>query len=142
LKSCISEDRTLHSPCYENLKSSGANTCSAIQNIRSILWNSYIHILVHNSPSRVCILRQMNQFHSISFYFFKLHRDIKPPPLYLGLPKGSLYSGFLTKIFYEFLFLFMLAICSSNLILPYFVKLMKSLRHELSSLALMLGSWG
>jgi hypothetical protein len=56
-----------------------ANSCSATEEIPSIVRNPKINYRVHKSPPLVHILRQMNPVHTSQSYFSKIH---------LGLPGG------------------------------------------------------
>jgi hypothetical protein len=49
------------------------------EEIPSILRNPDVHYGVHNSPSLVAILSQINQIHTLPSYFFKTYLYIRFP---------------------------------------------------------------
>jgi hypothetical protein len=75
-----------------------ANSCSATQESPSILWTPHAHFRVHERPSLVPILSQMNPVHA-STYFFKIHFNLSSH-LCLRLPSGIFPSCLPTKTSY------------------------------------------
>jgi len=55
------------------------NTSSANQEILHIIWNPIVHYGVHNRPSLVPTLSQMNTFHTLSLYYLKTLFNIIMP---------------------------------------------------------------
>jgi len=76
--------------------SSEANSHSASQEIRRLLWNPKVHYRVHNSPPLVPIVNQKNLVQTIPPYFSEIHSNIIFH-LFLGLPRGLFPSGSPTK---------------------------------------------
>jgi hypothetical protein len=95
-RACFSPTRVTHSvelsPCWE------ANSCSATQEILSILWNLKVHNRVHKSPPMVSIRCQMNPLHTLpsSIHFNML-------PFSSSFFLWFLSSGFPTKTWYAVL---------------------------------------
>jgi hypothetical protein len=58
-----------------------ANSCSATQEIPSILWNRKYLYHVHNSQPLILIVSQINPLHALPYYsyFFKIHFHIIVP---------------------------------------------------------------
>jgi hypothetical protein len=85
------------------LKTWGAASCAATQELPNILWNPKVHYRVHKSPSLV--LSWAKSIQSIPPHPISL-RDISilSTHLRLGLPTGLFPSGILAKILYAFLF--------------------------------------
>jgi hypothetical protein len=73
-----------------------ANSSLASQEISHILWNLKVHCRAHNSPSLVRNLNKIKPFHTLPFYFFKIHFNI----ILISMPFPS---GFLTVQQYAFL---------------------------------------
>jgi len=55
------------------------NSHSSTQEIRRLLWNRKFHYHVHNSPSLVPVLSQLNPVHKVSPNFSKIHSKYYPP---------------------------------------------------------------
>jgi len=49
------------------------------QEISCIVWNTKAHYHVHKNLPLVCILSQMNPFHTLPFCFCNAHFNITPP---------------------------------------------------------------
>jgi hypothetical protein len=58
-----------------------AVSCTAIQELSSVLWNPKVHYRVHKSPLLVLILNYIDPVHTISSYFSKIHFNIIHPPM-------------------------------------------------------------
>jgi hypothetical protein len=72
-------ERKTHS-LMELSPSGEAANCAATQELPSILWNPEVHYRVHKSPPLVPILSQINPFHTMSSYLYKIHFNIVHPP--------------------------------------------------------------
>ena len=57
----------------EQSPSREANRFSASQEIPHILWNPKVHYSIHNSPTHVPVLSQINPVHIIPSCFLKIH---------------------------------------------------------------------
>jgi len=75
-----------------------------VKNFPSPLWNPTVHYRVHNSPSMVLILRQMNPVHLFLPYLPKNHFNNTLPSTPLS-SEWSLPSSFRQKLFTHFSFL-------------------------------------
>jgi hypothetical protein len=64
------------------------NSCSAIQEITSILWGLKVYYHVHNIPPVISVLKQINSVHTLKSYFFKIH-FIFSSPVHLGLSSDN-----------------------------------------------------
>jgi hypothetical protein len=58
-----------------------AASCAATQEFSNILWNLKVHYRVHNSPSPMPVLRQINQVHTTPSYFSNISLNIVLPPM-------------------------------------------------------------
>jgi hypothetical protein len=77
--------------------SSDSDSSSASQEITLILWNPKVHYRIHNSPTIVSILSQINPFYFLPSYFFKFHFNIVFPSTF-SYSNPSLSLGFPTNI--------------------------------------------
>jgi hypothetical protein len=66
-----------------------ANSYSDTQEIPRLLWYPKVHYRVPNCPPLVPILGQMNPFHILISYFFKIHFSIT---LQSRMPKSPMWS--------------------------------------------------
>ena len=64
---------TEQSPSWE------ANWFAASQEIPRILWNPKVHYRTHKRPPPVSILGQLDQVHTLTSYFLKIHLNIILP---------------------------------------------------------------
>jgi hypothetical protein len=63
---------------YNITPSWGANSCPADQEIPRPLWNLKVHYSVHNIPSLVSVLSQINPVHTLAPCFCKIRFNIIP----------------------------------------------------------------
>jgi hypothetical protein len=73
------------------------NSCSAIQEFPSKLWNQKFHYPVHKSPPLVPILSGVSLAHNLQSQFFKINNNIILPSMtgcyfHSGLPTKTLYA--------------------------------------------------
>jgi hypothetical protein len=85
------------------------------QEYPNILRSPKVHHRVHDSPSLVPILSQINPVHTTPSYLCKIQYNIIIS-LRLGLPSGLLPSGFPTKILHAFLLGSIHATCPAHFI--------------------------
>lgn len=93
------------------------------QEILCRLWKPQVHHHVHKNLWPVFLLSQMNQAHTVPSYLLKIilyypHVSVCP-----GLPSGLFFSGFPSKMFYEFVISSTCATCPIHLILLIFIIL-------------------
>jgi hypothetical protein len=81
-----------------------ANSFSASQEIRRILWKPKVHYRIHKSPPPVPIPSQLNPVHALPHPTSWRSILILSSHLRLGLPSGRLPSDLPTKILYAPLF--------------------------------------
>jgi hypothetical protein len=81
-------NRPINQPHLCEYSSWEANTSSVSQKIRPVLWNRKVHSPVHNSPSHLRILSQINQLHELLYHFFNMHLSVVLPPM----PRSSNWS--------------------------------------------------
>jgi hypothetical protein len=60
-------------------------SCTATQELSSILWNQKVHYRFHNSPLLVLILNQTNPLQTTTSCLSKIHLDIIHPPIWYAL---------------------------------------------------------
>jgi hypothetical protein len=81
---------TQHSPSWE------ANRFASSQEIPRVLRNAKVYSRIHKCPSPVCILNQLNPFHTPTSHFLKIHLNIILP-FTPGFTEWSLSLSFPTK---------------------------------------------
>ena len=96
------------------------NYSSASQGIPHILWNPKFQYCIHNNPTLVHVLSQINAINALPSYFLKIHFNIILPPMPRS-SKLSLYFMFLTKTLYAPLMSLVCAIFWTHLILLDFI---------------------
>jgi len=74
-----------------------ANNFSTSPKVSHIVWNLKVLYRVHHSSTLVPLPSQMNPAHNSPFYSLKVHFNMSSHGR-LGLPRGLILSGFLTKI--------------------------------------------
>ena len=94
-----------------------ANNNSFSQEISPMLWNTKVHLRVHNSPPLVPIRGQINPVHVPPSHFLKINLNITPPHLLQDLPNGLLHSGFPTKSLHATLLYPIRATCPAQFII-------------------------
>ena len=85
-----------------------------------IFWNPKVHYCIHKRPPPVSILNQIDQFHTLTSHFLKIHLNIILPST-RGSPTWSLSFRLLTKPLYTSLFSTIRATCLVHLILLDFI---------------------
>jgi hypothetical protein len=100
--------------------SSELTSSAAIQELPTILRNPKVHYNVHNIPSPVSILSQINPVHTTEFYLYKIQFKIIYQHVLIS-SSGLVPSGFPTNILYEFFFIPIHATFPTNLILLYLI---------------------
>jgi hypothetical protein len=76
-------------------------SCSATQEITSILWGLKVHCRVHNTPPVIPVLKQMNSVHILQSYFF--NTSFFSSQVHLGLFSGMFLLDFSARILYTYL---------------------------------------
>jgi hypothetical protein len=85
----------------------------ATQEIPIILWNPNVHYHIHNNPSLVPILSEINSIHVLPSYFFNIGFDSNIH-LLLALPCRLLPSGFPIRTLHALLFYPIRATCPTH----------------------------
>jgi hypothetical protein len=55
-----------------------ADSCSALWGAPCVLWNLWVHHYICKSMLLLSIMSQVNPFHTLTLYFFKVHINIIP----------------------------------------------------------------
>ena len=79
------------------------------------MWNPEVQCLIHMSSTIILILSQTKPVPPIDTYFFKIHYNVVPAHLRLGLPKVLFPVGLPVKILKAFLLSSIQAICPAHL---------------------------